>query len=196
MAKKDAAPPPPPEPVVDTPKLDGRMRLLLSMVIGAVVFFELILFVLFLPSPKSVAEAITSNIEERIKSPLEYELNSPVNEVNPVLPPNQVERTLGEEKYRTTSTNPNTPDRIETFEIKLFMRINRSDAAKWDALYIDNKETIRQEINLILRQAKPEYKIDPKLTVIRNSVRVKINEMFGYPYVQQVIFSDAAFNVM
>ncbi|MGL4942958.1 MAG: hypothetical protein ACRC46_07190 [Thermoguttaceae bacterium] len=190
-----AVPPAPTDVASDKPGLAPRNRLMITVAVVAIVGLELLLFVLLLPSPRQVADAVVDAADERLKSPMDYKLNAPVSEVSPVLPSNQVERPLGEEKFKATTTNPASPDRIEVFEVKLFARINKSDVAKWDALYLANQQTIRQEINLVLRQAKSEYKLDPKLTVIRNSIRVRLNEILGHSYIQQVIFSDVSLNV-
>jgi len=82
-----------------------------------------------------------------------------------------------------------TPFRLS---IHFYGLINKKDREEYDKRYELNKNRIRSAILTILRSSQQSEITDPSLSLIKNKIMVKVNDILGMPLVKGIVCTDIA----
>ena len=95
---------------------------------------------------------------------------------------------LGE--FTFTEGDPTgTPFRLS---IHFYGLINKKDRDEYNKRYELNTNRIRNAILVILRSSQQSEITDPSLSLIKNKIMVKVNDILGMPLVKGIVYTDIA----
>ena len=166
-------------------KLIFSSNLLVMLLLFVIAMAEmLVAYFYVLPSPTVVKASIEDSAKEDIKSQPQYkpQIDDSMQDEE------RDEFDLGEFIYYESDTT-NMPLRLS---IHFYGLVNKKDADEYNKRYDIHKNRIRNAILVILRSSKQSDLTDPSLSVIKNKVMVKVNEILGGPLVKGVIYTDIA----
>jgi flagellar basal body-associated protein FliL len=168
----------------------GRMHLLLML--AGVVIAETVVAYFLLPSPNKVTSEVQAAMEETIPEELPYDLYEPDEKSN-MKREEQLEVDLGEFTLTENDSASNTTSRLQ---IHFWALVDKDKEEDFLALFEERKNRIRASILEILRARSSKELKDPKLGLITNRILVKINSILGEPYVDNIIYTDFAWDTM
>jgi flagellar basal body-associated protein FliL len=168
----------------------GRLHLLLML--AGVVIAETVVAYFLLPSPNKVSSEVQAAMEEAIPEELPYELYEPDEKSN-MKKEEQLEVDLGEFTLTENDSASNTTSRLQ---IHFWALVDKDKKEDFQQLFDERKNRIRASILEILRARSSKELKDPKLGLITNRILVKINSILGEPYVDNIIYTDFAWDTM
>ena len=173
MAKADLE-----DEVVETPVVQpvrSRTRLLILIAFSAVVLFEMILLVWFLPKPNvSSGDQHATEVPGMTKLPV-----FDPEEHNEPKPGDLVEKTIPPFLVMVPAPDGTTGYNISA---QFTLRVESKQERRYETLYALVKGQIRDQINVILSSSKIADITDPNRMVIRNRILLKVNEILREPH--------------
>lgn len=175
----------------------GLPKLYILLGLVSLVLFNTIILVLLVWFMLPSSTAINQVVEGGVQQPTGPDMSAldggkvPIT-ADTIATPDQVEIDLGSGMpFETSEPNPTDKDLIDKFKTSLFAKVDKKDEAAFMKIFEANKNTIKQEIRVLLKKSTMEQKNDPRLTMICNAVKMKVNAILGTPYVKSVVAPDA-----
>ena len=163
-----------------------KSNILIILILFVFAMTEMLLAYFFiLPSPQAVRASVEDAANK--KADVGAPPYKPV--VDDTLQTEEREEVDLEEFTFTEGDPTGTPFRLS---IHFYGLINKKDREEYNKRYELNKKRIRNAILVILRSSQQSEITDPSLSLIKNKIMVKVNDILGMPLVKGIVYTDIA----
>lgn len=164
-------------------KLTGR--LIIAGFVGSVIVIQLVLAMVFMSSIAKTAQSDVASVQQQVEQEIEKDSGLPADSSAPT-----VEVELGD--FAVTSYQPSSETALR-IDFHLFATVAEDSQNQFLDLLERNKNRIREQVIVTMRNAELTDLTDPGLGLIKRRILTKVNRTLGKPLLRTIIISDFSF---